>query len=631
MNLRFGARCRCIAGAQEDGFRDVDLVTTRGYRLPYLLRREASPAEAALEFGSDGGDQVGVLRIVRSCWWLMQLVGGVSICLCRWRPSAMSLLLSLIFRDAAGKVVEVGGQRNSSAGAAAWSAAVCLAPGLEHLKPVLLDEPVLLIFVVEVFVPFVVAELPVSHASVPCHCGAMCRSACCSDEHTPHTAAARQQLLLWLFSSVLVLVGATQFVSYGYPASNENIILRSPDKTPVVLVLLLQVMYTAPQAMSYRELLVGLGDSSFGQVPCPWAPSCLCAHGDCASSTNVPAQPKISQIACGATIALAVVAVEGNNASPSLQEWGTGLYGERLSPEILLPWGDERAVGTTADPTPANHPTRPFTIPPLGPGTSPAIRHIACGAHFVMASLQAGGCMSWGGGREATRVLGRGGCGSCSPCSRDRSRRIDGSTPVAAVDPPPFRSSAGSSKPRWLAEPLGLGGSQVSSLAAGDDHTIAICVDGSAWAWGRGDCGQLGCGSDTRSSCVPLAVQIPCGATTSRAPVTMKTSEGERHEALRSSEAAKVIAVACGRDHSAILTNDGRVWTFGSGLHGQLGLGTVGEMAWVPAAVESLEGVGTMRQDGSFTGVASVACGAWHTAVLSATGDVYAWGWRRHG
>lgn len=54
-------------------------------------------------------------------------------------------------------------------------------------------------------------------------------------------------------------------------------------------------------------------------------------------------------------------------------------------------------------------------------------------------------------------------------------------------------------------------------------------------------------------------------------------------------------------------------------------------MAWTPTVVDALGGVGTMRTDGSFTGIASVACGAWHTAALSTTGDVYTWGWARFG
>ncbi|CAM9567902.1 unnamed protein product [Choristocarpus tenellus] len=57
----------------------------------------------------------------------------------------------------------------------------------------------------------------------------------------------------------------------------------------------------------------------------------------------------------------------------------------------------------------------------------------------------------------------------------------------------------------------------------------------------------------------------------------------------------------------------------------------VGERAWVPTLVNALEGVGTMLPDGRFTGMCSVACGSWHTAAVSTTGDLYTWGWTRFG
>ncbi|CAN0487994.1 unnamed protein product, partial [Ectocarpus sp. 12 AP-2014] len=195
-------------------------------------------------------------------------------------------------------------------------------------------------------------------------------------------------------------------------------------------------------------------------------------------------------------------------------------------------------------------------------------------------------------------------------------------------------------------------GSKVADLAAGDDHVIAVGTDGSAWAWGRGDCGQLGYGSPPDgadcdgggSACVPMAVHLPSpasgtpldegglvntssGATGAATGVT--SGHGVRNPRRR--PGALVIRAACGRDHSAIITNDGRIWTFGSGLHGQLGLGTVGETSSIPTVVDALMGVGTMRPDGSFTGIEAVACGAWHTAALSTTGDVYTWGWARFG
>lgn len=345
--------------------------------------------------------------------------------------------------------------------------------------------------------------------------------------------------------------------------------------------------------MGGQELLVGVGDSSFCQIPC--RSGILSRHVD-GTSTNEDSAAWVSKISCGVTAAFAI------SSDGSLLEWGTALYGERLSPETNLPLSGGNASATAGTP-PLDRPAAVVVPMPTVVGMKPpAIKLIACGAHFVIAALETGGCISWGGGRDARRTLGRGGCGTCGPCSS--------STPVA----PPLKPSCsgGSSRPSWVAEPLGLGGLTVKDLAAGDNHAIAVCRDGKAWAWGSGECGQLGsgqaaegAGADGGSACAPVSVRVP--------------------------PTAVVRAAACGRDHSAVLTSDGRVWTFGSSLHGQLGLGSVGEMSWTPAVVEALDGVGEMRVDGSFTGMASVACGAWHTAALSTTGDVYAWGWARFG
>lgn len=343
-----------------------------------------------------------------------------------------------------------------------------------------------------------------------------------------------------------------------------------------------------------QEILAGVGDSSFWQLPRPLVVSPR--HADGSTSNEDGRACWVRKISCGVTAAFAV------SSHGSLLEWGTGVYGERLSPTTKVPSSDDASAATAERPPPLDHPVAVvLAMPPVVGMKPPAIKLIACGAHFVVAALETGGCVSWGGGRDARRALGRGGCGTCGPCCS--------STPVA----PPLKSSCSkseSSKPGWVAEPLGLGGLTVKALAAGDNHAIAVCQNGKAWAWGSGECGQLGSGQAPEGggggACVPVSVRVP-------------------------PTAAAVQSAACGRDHSAVLTSDGRVWTFGSSLHGQLGLGSVGEMSWTPAVVDALDGVGMMRMDGSFTGIASVACGAWHTVALSTTGDVYAWGWARFG
>ena len=78
--------------------------------------------------------------------------------------------------------------------------------------------------------------------------------------------------------------------------------------------------------------------------------------------------------------------------------------------------------------------------------------------------------------------------------------------------------------------------------------------------------------------------------------------------------------ISCGADHTLLLSNTGCVYSLGLGSRGQLGHGDILERK-EPAIVEALAGVGMKM----------VACGSWHSLVLSIYGDVYSWGWNEHG
>lgn len=75
-----------------------------------------------------------------------------------------------------------------------------------------------------------------------------------------------------------------------------------------------------------------------------------------------------------------------------------------------------------------------------------------------------------------------------------------------------------------------------------------------------------------------------------------------------------------GAEHSLLLDDVGRVYSWGGGRHGQLGHGTL-EAELEPRLLEALQGLP----------MAEVAAGGWHSVCVSETGDIYIWGWNESG
>ncbi|MEE8386168.1 MAG: chitobiase/beta-hexosaminidase C-terminal domain-containing protein, partial [Dehalococcoidia bacterium] len=93
----------------------------------------------------------------------------------------------------------------------------------------------------------------------------------------------------------------------------------------------------------------------------------------------------------------------------------------------------------------------------------------------------------------------------------------------------------------------------VAGVAVGYDHSLALLSDGTVWAWGAGNNGQLGDGACCHS--VTMAVQV------------MTDVSGPSY-------LSDVVAVAAGHSQSLALRSDGTVWAWGNGGRGQLGDGT---------------------------------------------------------
>jgi len=135
-------------------------------------------------------------------------------------------------------------------------------------------------------------------------------------------------------------------------------------------------------------------------------------------------------------------------------------------------------------------------------------------------------------------------------------------------------------------------GEAVVVVAAGRMHTACVTAKGTLWTWGNGRNGRLGHGD--------------------REPRQRPTRLGK--EMFGGSPA---VMVACGEDHTLVLTAMGLVWSCGDNGNGQLGHGdTADKLVLTLVGAEGFRGVQ----------IAMVAAGGSHSVALGAEGRVWTWG-----
>jgi alpha-tubulin suppressor-like RCC1 family protein len=135
----------------------------------------------------------------------------------------------------------------------------------------------------------------------------------------------------------------------------------------------------------------------------------------------------------------------------------------------------------------------------------------------------------------------------------------------------------------------------VAVIAAGQYHSLFVMTNGSLWAMGYDNYGQLGDGTSglTDETNLPEMI-VPNG-------VTM---------------------IAGGEYHSLFLTNDGGLWAMGYNEYGQLGNDTYGTY---PA-------FGTNLPDQIMTnGITAIAAGSDHSLLLKSNGSLWATGDNEYG
>ncbi|XP_023729885.1 ultraviolet-B receptor UVR8 [Lactuca sativa] len=210
---------------------------------------------------------------------------------------------------------------------------------------------------------------------------------------------------------------------------------------------------------------------------------------------------------------------------------------------------------------------------------------------------------------------------------------------------------------------------KIVQVSAGSYHSLALSDDGSVWSWGHNTYGQLGVNGE--NSLVPSLVQVfnelhpPSSLTDelitkteSRLQISSIKAGGMMslaidnlgslwmwgncppQDSLTEGEFSlvptytpipvwnfhgqTVVKVACGNEHIVALVSTGETYkgddnlvcyTWGNNNHGQLGLGDT-EIRTTPQIIK------TFNQESSYTPY-EVACGAFHTSILSKTdGDM---------
>ncbi|XP_059190452.1 probable E3 ubiquitin-protein ligase HERC3 [Centropristis striata] len=198
-------------------------------------------------------------------------------------------------------------------------------------------------------------------------------------------------------------------------------------------------------------------------------------------------------------------------------------------------------------------PTRSYIARPLEALSQIAVCQVACGSQHSVALTKDGQVYTWG--QDSRGQLGLG------------------------------KRKPGTNSPQHL---RCLSAIPLVQIAAGGEQSLALSVSGGVFSWGRNHCGQLGLGHMTDRH-TPTPVHN----------LNMK----------------KTIHISCGKDHTAVLTKDGAVFTFGSGQYGQLGHNSFSNQPR-PRLVAELWGAK----------VTKIACGRHHTLVMTDSKRLYSFG-----
>ncbi len=145
---------------------------------------------------------------------------------------------------------------------------------------------------------------------------------------------------------------------------------------------------------------------------------------------------------------------------------------------------------------------------------------------------------------------------------------------------------------------------KAAQISAGGFHALAISQDGTAWAWGYNDYGQLGDGTEI-SRPTPTQVGNP----------------------TNSSQPFQVAQISAGVIHSLAIDKSGAAWAWGRNTNGQLGDNTTSNQP-TPRRVSPPAGQGNA---GTGLATARISAGRGQSLAIGQDGNTYAWGDNQYG
>jgi alpha-tubulin suppressor-like RCC1 family protein len=170
----------------------------------------------------------------------------------------------------------------------------------------------------------------------------------------------------------------------------------------------------------------------------------------------------------------------------------------------------------------------------------------------------------------------------------------------------------------------------VRMTAAGWNHSLALTEQGVIYVWGNSDYGQLGLdmpNNNANAYNVHSMSVSPINSPRKSSIVTNRSVDKILPVPLDSLKSIRFTYVAAGLRHSAAVTEYGKVFMWGEGKFGQLGLSKREDVVGRPVCISDLP-------DNHFFGqqrVIQVACGSRHSIFLTEIGEVWTTGWGKYG